>query len=234
MDKYGMENFTFEVIEKNVKNYNEREKYWIQYYNCITPNGYNMTEGGEEPPVWKKEEHPMATHNQQEIDEIVDKLQHTQLTTQEIAKMYNYNICSIQRINRGLLWYDEKLVYPLREESTQAFSEERAKNVIYDLQHTTLTQKEIGLKYNLKRSAVTMINIGKNHPQEGINYPIRKSSVTHRPVIMLDINTEEELMEFPSVKAAGEYLGHSKGSSISKYLNKGGHQAYGYKWRYKD
>lgn len=46
----------------------------------------------------------MATHNQQEIDEIVDKLQHTQLTTQEIAKMYNYNICSIQRINRGLCY----------------------------------------------------------------------------------------------------------------------------------
>lgn len=234
MDKYGMENFTFEIIEKEIENYNERERYWIKYYNCIVPNGYNMTEGGEEPPVFKKEEHPMALHNQQEIDKIIDKLQNTQLTTQEIAKIYNYNISSIQRINCGLLWYDENLTYPLRKETTYAFLDERAKNVIYDLQYTKLTQKEIGIKYNLKRSAVTAINTGANHHQDNIDYPIRKSSTVNRPVIMLDIDTEEELMEFPSIKAANRYLGHPNGGSISKYLNKGGQSAYGYKWKYKD
>jgi len=31
--KYGLENFTFEVIEENIENYNEREKYWIAYYD---------------------------------------------------------------------------------------------------------------------------------------------------------------------------------------------------------
>ena len=47
--KYGIENFSFEIIEE-LKDYsisNEREKYWIQYYNCYGNNGYNMTSGGD-------------------------------------------------------------------------------------------------------------------------------------------------------------------------------------------
>ena len=42
------------------------------------------------------------------------------------------------------------------------------------LQHTKLTQKEIGKKVGWNRSAVTMINIGKNHYRENLEYPIRK------------------------------------------------------------
>lgn len=44
--KYGIGNFSFEVIEET-EDYNEREKYWIKYYNCLVPNGYNMNEGGK-------------------------------------------------------------------------------------------------------------------------------------------------------------------------------------------
>ena len=48
MSKYGVDNFSFEVIEE-VENslLNEREQYWIKEKNSLTPNGYNMTKGGE-------------------------------------------------------------------------------------------------------------------------------------------------------------------------------------------
>ena len=48
MNVDGVDNFSFEIIEQ-VDNdlLNEREKYWIKYYNCQVPNGYNLTEGGE-------------------------------------------------------------------------------------------------------------------------------------------------------------------------------------------
>lgn len=48
MNKDGLDNFQFTIIEE-VQNIllNDREKYWIKYYNCITPNGYNITKGGE-------------------------------------------------------------------------------------------------------------------------------------------------------------------------------------------
>ena len=48
-EKYGIENFNFEVIGLYA-NYNEMERYWVAYYDTYY-NGYNMTPGGDEPPV---------------------------------------------------------------------------------------------------------------------------------------------------------------------------------------
>ena len=46
--KYGKSNFTVEVIEEiDSTNLNDRERYWIKYYNSYN-NGYNSTKGGQE------------------------------------------------------------------------------------------------------------------------------------------------------------------------------------------
>ena len=45
--KYGIDNFKFEVIEKcEIQKLNEREIYWISYYNSYK-EGYNQDLGGE-------------------------------------------------------------------------------------------------------------------------------------------------------------------------------------------
>ena len=45
--EYGLENFNFSVIEEcSYELLNEREKYWIKYYDSYM-NGYNMTIGGQ-------------------------------------------------------------------------------------------------------------------------------------------------------------------------------------------
>lgn len=45
--KYGIENFKFSIVEECRKELlNEKEQYYIQYYNSLVPNGYNMIEGG--------------------------------------------------------------------------------------------------------------------------------------------------------------------------------------------
>ena len=46
--------------------------------------------------------------------------------------------------------------------------------VIELLKNTKMSQKEIGQEVGWNRSAITMINIGKNHRQENLDYPIRK------------------------------------------------------------
>ena len=46
--KYGKSNFTIEVIEEvESANLNDRERYWIRYYDSYN-NGYNSTEGGQD------------------------------------------------------------------------------------------------------------------------------------------------------------------------------------------
>lgn len=48
--KYGLENFTFEVIQDNISTFEELDKaeiYWINKYNSFV-NGYNCTFGGQQ------------------------------------------------------------------------------------------------------------------------------------------------------------------------------------------
>lgn len=46
-DKYGIDNFIVETIEKcDIEELDDREKYWIQYYDSYN-NGYNLTVGGD-------------------------------------------------------------------------------------------------------------------------------------------------------------------------------------------
>ena len=45
--EYGWNNFLYEVLEVCPRDkLNEREIFWIAQYNCIVPNGYNKTRGG--------------------------------------------------------------------------------------------------------------------------------------------------------------------------------------------
>lgn len=49
MNKHGIENFIFEIIESNISIdlISEREIFWIEKMSTKAPNGYNMTSGGE-------------------------------------------------------------------------------------------------------------------------------------------------------------------------------------------
>ena len=48
MRKYGVENFSFEVIEEcSEEELDNKERYWIQKSNSICPNGYNILSGGQ-------------------------------------------------------------------------------------------------------------------------------------------------------------------------------------------
>lgn len=171
-DKYGLENFSFDIIEETEK-YNEREKYWIKYYNSYH-FGYNMTEGGDNPPTFHGEEHPQANHLLIEVENVKNLLKNSTLSVKEIAKITNYNTSSINRINQGTLWYDNNETYPLRKNLTYCFKQERANKIKNDLLNTKLSQKEIAKKYNVCRSTVTAINLGQNFKDNDLLYPLRK------------------------------------------------------------
>ena len=172
-DKYGIDNFSFEVIESQIENYNEREKYWIRYYDSFE-NGYNQTEGGEEPPLNIGESSPFATHTQKEVDYVIDQILHTSKQLKQIAQETGYDYSTIKRIQSGTLWKKDNLSYPLRKENGREYQQERANMIIYDLLNTKLTQKQIAEKYGCARSTVTAINNGQNNYQSNLQYPLRK------------------------------------------------------------
>lgn len=47
--KYGAENFIFEIIDStdNEKIAYKKEKYWIKFYDTVSPKGYNSNAGGK-------------------------------------------------------------------------------------------------------------------------------------------------------------------------------------------
>lgn len=47
--KYGLDNFSYEIIDRGstLEELNEKERYWIVEYDCLWPNGYNLTTGGD-------------------------------------------------------------------------------------------------------------------------------------------------------------------------------------------
>lgn len=49
IQKYGKENFVIESIEVcySQQELDIKEKYWVNFYNSLSPNGYNLKTGGE-------------------------------------------------------------------------------------------------------------------------------------------------------------------------------------------
>ena len=46
--KYGWDNFSWEIIEEcSIPQLDDKEKYWIAYFNSLVPNGYNILIGGQ-------------------------------------------------------------------------------------------------------------------------------------------------------------------------------------------
>jgi group I intron endonuclease len=58
LNKYGLDNFIFETIDSadNLDELNDKEIYWINFYSSVSPNGYNVTGGGQGKKMIKTKE----------------------------------------------------------------------------------------------------------------------------------------------------------------------------------
>lgn len=176
MNKLGVDNFYFEILESQIENYNEREKYWISYYNSIVPNGYNLTEGGEEPPYFYGEEVYNATISNDTANKIKIDLINTNINKNELAKKYNTSYSCIRHINYGESWYDDNLNYPLRKDERLTLeNEDVQKEIYYLLSKSSCSMDSIAKYYHIDRHTISRFNSGKTYINENFNYPIRKN-----------------------------------------------------------
>ncbi len=173
--KYGKEHFWYEILDNQVENYNEREKYWISYYHCIRPNGYNISSGGDEPPLLQGVNHPESKLNDMTLNQLIHDLKNTQLSYAELSNKYNLNKTSIGEINNGKIYFNTAITYPIRTNKnlTGSLSNEQVLEIIHLLKTTYLSFEDIGEIYQVEARAISRINRGICHKQPNESYPIR-------------------------------------------------------------
>lgn len=78
INKYGKDNFIIEEIYCSLEkeDLNKKEQYFIKYFNCLVPEGYNISVGGNAPMLSRK-------HSKKAKDNISKKLK-------GISKTFNH------------------------------------------------------------------------------------------------------------------------------------------------
>lgn len=160
------------------KDYNEKEKEYIKRENSLVPNGYNLAEGGEEPPIHYGEESATSKLTEEEAKQI-KKMLVSGVSVIDTQKVFpKVTVSTIRRINIGQYWKEEGLNYPLVEISEDIkLNEKTVEQIINDIKNTNLSLKKIGEKYGVCKS--TVVNINNGHTEAARNFensfPIRKS-----------------------------------------------------------
>lgn len=103
IQKYGVDAFTYEVIEEcPIEKLNERESYWIEYYNSVN-NGYNCSIGGDQQSVGSQNGRAKLT----ESDVIIIREAYANHKRQkDVYELFKDKIAftSFQNIWQGKVW----------------------------------------------------------------------------------------------------------------------------------
>lgn len=181
--KYGVENFTFEVIGW-FNNYNDEEKRLIAKYRSLAPYGYNVAIGGEEPPVMKGENNPAAKISNETAELIKKDLKNFSIPRKTIVKKYKITEDIIRHIIDGSSWYDDNETYPLRPKESE-LNEMRVKKIIELLILSDIPMNKIGAEVGWGRSSAKEINAGRNHFDERLIYPVRNHKEENKKILGL-------------------------------------------------
>lgn len=190
MQKYGIDKFYYEILESQIPNYNEREKYWIAFYDCIAPHGYNILPGGEQYPNYKGIDSPTAAIKSKEVlDSIIDDLKQRDLRLTELASKYGVPLNTIHGINSGSTYFNKDIDYPIRKKKIPSkLSDDDVIRVIKHLRDRKETIKEISSIFGVSEETINCINIGQTHKDI---YPQIKRPFRKVPVIKVKFTNEE-------------------------------------------
>ena len=173
--KYGKENFILEILEWS-ENYGQREKELIVEHNTRVPNGYNVAEGGEEPPHRYGEEHHKNIIKESQVDLVIKELKRGILTEPQIGKLFDppFNQTLIHNINFGITHRRDNESYPIRTNCPYNLTSEEVEEIKWLLQNSLFPCWQIAEHYNVNTSTIKHINSGRNYHNDNDNYPLRK------------------------------------------------------------
>lgn len=187
MRKYGIENFSFEIIEEcQIDQLSKKEDYWINNYNSYVPNGYN---------VKKAETHSSNISIPEKYLLIIKDIEESPLLLKEIAEKYHMSTGQIGRINNGRAWRLQDKQYPLRGHPPIKIE------IIKDMLKENLTLSQIAEALSVSTS-VLKYELEKNNQKV---LGIREKMTSNKRIFMKNLNGEI-IKNFISAKSAAEYL----------------------------
>ena len=128
IEKYGEENFSFEILEWT-DDYDNEERRLIKEYNSISPNGYNIGEGGENYVMYG-EDNPRNIVKNDDVPLIIQDLKDNKMTDRAIAAKYGLTSKIIADINHGYSHKIEGEEYPIRiKKGSQKLTIEQIKEI---------------------------------------------------------------------------------------------------------
>lgn len=152
--KYGIDNFTFEILEiidtENWEEINNKESEYIKTYNSLAPNGYNLQAQGI----------ANSRKNISKLYEEADSIRKdliNKIPIKEIANKYSISTSYISDINNGRCLRDNNLTYPLQQ---NRITEEEYLDIIDMLKNTQYSIREIARYFNRNRDTIEKINKG--------------------------------------------------------------------------
>lgn len=191
--KYGIENYECKIIEEveSQEDLDERERYWIQYYNTYNDNSkYNMTPGGS-PSQYK-----FTYFNDKTIDTAIDLIKNTNIKFQEISDITGISVVMLSEINTGKRRKRDNESYPLRELTRgKQLTQNQINEIINLLKYDFISSVDIAEKYNVQPTLIQYINNGaRNYRYDNIDYPIRKRSYAHSHLNRKDVEEIYDLL----------------------------------------
>lgn len=153
--KYGLNNFKIDILEDNIPTeLIDEKKYYINKYNTIAPNGYNLTEGG-----MANKTAPVPSKYENDFLNIVKELK-GEKNLKEIAEQFNMSYSYLSDINNGSRLFHENITYPIRKSSNSPNKEDY--QIIIDMiENTSLSCAKIAKQLNLSAATVRKVNNGQ-------------------------------------------------------------------------
>lgn len=222
LHKYGKENFDFSIIEEcQQTKLNEREQYWIQFYDSFN-SGYNLTLGGGGAVKYS-------------IEAIYEEF----CKTNSIEKTAKNIGCATSTARRVLKEYGINLHEQSDAKPVECIDVNTLKVV-----NRFLSIEEAAQTLGVSHAAITMALNGTHKTSAGFYWQYagenrnfisgEKQKQWKTKVQQIDKNTDIILNEFESAAAAADYLGKDRkngGSQITAVCTGRKKTAYGYKWK---
>lgn len=228
MKKYGIENFILEVVEECGGDIlNDREKYWIKYYDCCVldgnDKGYNMTRGGD----------GLSRYDYQFIYDLWDAGH----STSQIKEITGIDKRQLYKILNSHNEYSRSESY-IRNYGVKISKFDLNGNFICTYPSMLSAAQDLNIEF---RNFCKILKLGHNlHFQFRIGdntdniSPLKLSKyVTGRMVAQYSLNGKL-INVFPSIRAATRAMGLKSDCCIGNCLRGKGKTAAGFIWKYYD